>query len=191
MMEQRAAVYHVKGNSSASTLDDYNWAQDDQKLKSEGGTFIDVCDAAKYLSNAAGGDTSFVGCLSVISEEHLVHYLMDGYPVVMLLGRFADNNGDGSLSAHEYFDYLNDGFFPGHVVVITGLEWDDESKCYSFIISDPDKDDLLCGTYSYWLEHTDEQNNNYIYKWIPSVVVDTYYFDDAYDCTYGSIIYDP
>lgn len=180
--EQRAAVYHVFG-ASGTTEETYDWENDldeeeGQGLTRKGGIYTDVGNAAAFLTNQVGGDTVYVASLSRYSEEYILQFLIDGYPIARLY-YWIDYNGTEELSGEEILNILqNDADVVrhnGHVVVITGATWSEEYNCYLYTVKDPGYSVTSMSYSELKFSVRETINGTQVSFWYPTVTVKTPY----------------
>lgn len=175
--EQRDAVYHVLGDDT-STSSTYNWNTDSQGLKSKGGIYSDVAQAAAFLVGAVNGDETFSGYATPYSEVDLIHFLLDGHAVARLYG-WASITWTPPTTLDELITALenlnpNAG---GHVTVIVGVKWSSVEQCYIYTVNDPwEGGSQLQYTYEELLSNVVYCGGEYeVSFWFPTVVTKTDY----------------
>ena len=175
--EQRDAVYHVFGNSSSSSST-YDWSADPQGLKSKGGVYFDVANAAAFLVGEVNGDETFSGYATPYSEEDLVRFLLDGHAVARLYG-WATVTWTPPTTLDELVAALNNlnPNVGGHVTVITGITWSTTEQCYIYTVNDPwSGGSQVQYTYGELLFDAVYSGGQYeVSFWFPTVVTKTEY----------------
>lgn len=181
--EQQSAVYHVLGPAGGDATE-YDWLDDPLKLKSSGGLFTDVGNAAAYLTSATEGENTYTASISPYDEENIIHFLVNGSPVVRLYGWV---KYDASLSLTlddlpEILEGLNKDTVGGHVTVISGVQWDESQSCYLFTVHDPEfgGSRVMLPYSSLMFNIYTEQNVNKAKFWFPTVVVKQPYCTETF-----------
>lgn len=163
---------------------EYNWLADPLKLKSSGGLFTDVGNAAAYLTSATEGENTYTASVSPYDEENIIQFLVNGTPVVRLYGWV---KYDASLSLTlddlpEILEGLNEDTVGGHVTVISGVQWDESQSCYLFTVHDPEfgGSRVMLPYSSLMFNIYTEQNVNKAKFWFPTVVVKQPYCTETF-----------
>ena len=181
--EQRAAVYHVFGDSSA-TAETYDWTSDPQNLTTKSGIYTNVGDAAAYLSGVEDGDTVYTASLTPYHEQELVNFILDGYPVARLY-LWVEYNINVTITLENLPTFLQelDPHANGHVNVIKGVNWDEEQGNYVYTVYDPSNGgEILYMTYSQLMFNVKSSGatQQTMELWHPTVSVLTDYADETF-----------
>jgi hypothetical protein len=181
--EQRAAVYHVFGDNSA-TAKTYDWNSDPQGLKLLGGWYFHVANAAAYLSGVEDGDTVYCGYVSPYNQAELNNFLVDGYPVARLYARVTYDNSV-TISLETLPDILENmsETLAGHVTVIKGVVWNEELGQFIYTVYDPGNyGGVHYMTYAELLFNVvaTSETNRTLSIWHPTAVVKTDYSNETY-----------
>ena len=183
LSEQRQAVYHVFGNSSSSAAA-YDWDNDPQQLNLKGGYYYDSGKAAAYFSSMVNGSVTYSAYPTPYSEDALITFLSDGYPILRMYGWVTYNlNQPVTL---ENMPSILENLSPNmgaHATVITGVNWDSQNQCFIFKVHDP-----WAGGSTYDMLYSDLMFSNKptgssryeAELWFPSVVYKTEYSNKTF-----------